>query len=145
MALHSPENFHATPPAGFDGQFHWDYLNGAFGNTIRPMDLDGVVERNGYFLVFETKDVGKNVDKGQQITLERLVETGRFEIVLIWGKREVVFMQTWTPQVPTERCPTCQRRRGRCTVSRSEIVAASNEDVYAYAADWFRRMNERPR
>lgn len=50
------ERFDEMRPAGFDGVFDWDFLIEAFAPTrIQPTDVDFIVERNGYFLVFETK------------------------------------------------------------------------------------------
>ncbi len=50
MIKHDDAFFDMT--AGFD----WDFMDYAFFPTrIKPMDIDGVVERNGRFLVFETK------------------------------------------------------------------------------------------
>lgn len=36
---------------------------------IQPMDLDAVIERNGHFLIHETKTPGKRIEEGQIITL----------------------------------------------------------------------------
>ena len=75
-------------PAGFDGTFDWDFLTPAFGSTnIQPMDIDYFVERNGWFLVIETKGRGVKVPLGQQIALENLVRRGHFIVLIVWGKR----------------------------------------------------------
>lgn len=37
-----------------------------------PMDFDSVVEKNGHFLIFETKEEGKEIEKGQSITLTNM-------------------------------------------------------------------------
>lgn len=50
------------------------------------MDFDGVVERKGHYLIFETKDVGKEIPRGQQITLENLKNPKSFTVLKIWGK-----------------------------------------------------------
>lgn len=73
--------FDADPPAQYDGVFLWDFLGGAFGASIRPMDFDAVVERRGAFLVFETKAPGVPLPTGQRLTLERLVQDRRFTVV----------------------------------------------------------------
>jgi hypothetical protein len=70
-----------------DRLWDWAILDGCFGNTkIKPTDVDGMVERNGYFLLLETK--GKNValNQGQRIYLERLRSTGIFTNLVIWGE-----------------------------------------------------------
>ena len=74
-------------PASFDGEFDWDFLFAAFyGTKIKPMDIDAVIERNGHFLIFETKAEGKGVDAGQRITLTRLWREGNKTIFLLMGK-----------------------------------------------------------
>jgi len=83
MTVKYPDRFNRALPAGFDGLFDWDFLLPAFqGTRITPMDLDAVVERNGQFLVFETKENGAPIPVGQTITLERLVLKGITVIVL---------------------------------------------------------------
>ena len=79
MTINNPEKFVA-------GLWDWGTLDGCFGDTkIMPTDLDGFVERNGKFLVLETKAPGVEVKRGQQLTFERLVSTGVFTVVLVWG------------------------------------------------------------
>ena len=57
-----PEKFKQSLAAGFDGCFDWSWTDGCFGKTrIKPMDFDGVVERKGNLLVFESKDLGIKV------------------------------------------------------------------------------------
>lgn len=83
------DNFNENLPAGYDGHFEWDCFkeNGCFGNTkIEPMDFDGVVERKYHYLVFETKDDGKDVPQGQQITLDHLRAPKSFTIMKLWPK-----------------------------------------------------------
>ena len=87
--IYNKEKFTSSPPAGYDGVFDWSWTQGCFGDTkITPMDIDGIVERHGHFIVFETKSVGVPVPKGQQITLDSLVKTKKFTVMIIWGKRE---------------------------------------------------------
>ena len=68
-------------------QWDWACLDGCFGRTrIKPTDIDGFVERNGRFLVLETKLPGVPIPEGQRITIKRLAETGRFVIYVVWGR-----------------------------------------------------------
>jgi hypothetical protein len=88
MTIKYRRSFEAARPAGFDGEFDWDFLLPAFeGTKITPMDLDCVVEKNGKFLVFETKLKDAPISLGQQIMLERLVETKLFNVIILRGKR----------------------------------------------------------
>ena len=78
---------HCKEIIGFDGIFNWAWTQGCFGKTkITPMDFDGVVERHHHFLIFETKDVGKNIPQGQLLTFEALKTPRTFTVMKIWGK-----------------------------------------------------------
>jgi hypothetical protein len=88
--INNEENFNRYPPAAYDGQFHWDvfHLSGCFADTkIKPMDFDGVVERKLNYLIFESKDNGKEVPQAQQWTLDRLSEAKSFSVIEVWPKR----------------------------------------------------------
>lgn len=89
----SPDSFDRSTPAGFDGIFNWKWTEGCFTGKIEPMDFDGVVERNHHFLVMETKDVGKQIDQGQQITLDHLMAPKSFCVMRIWGKNEPQYFE----------------------------------------------------
>lgn len=97
MTILYPERFQQARPAGFDGVFDWDFLKGAFGPVIMPMDLDGVVERKGRFLVFETKEPGRPIPRGQEISLNALRATGIFTIFVVYGKTAdtLTSMEEW--------------------------------------------------
>ena len=93
-----PEQFNKSKPARYDGVFDWSWTDGCFGETkIKPMDWDGVVERYGNFIVFETKNPGIEIPMGQRITLEAAHKTGLFTIMLIWGKSCPENFEVWFP------------------------------------------------
>lgn len=74
--------FDECPPAGFDGEFVWDFLKPAWAGTkIEPMDIDAHVERYGAHLMFETKPPGVNVSEGQRIALKALASRPRITVV----------------------------------------------------------------
>jgi hypothetical protein len=80
--------FKESAPPGFDGIFDWSWVTGCFGDTkIMPMDIDGIVERKGNFLIFETKRIGTPVPRGQMITLNKLIEVGKMTVMIIYGKK----------------------------------------------------------
>ena len=82
-----PETFIRTLPPGSDGVFDWSWSSGATkGTNISPMDLDGIIEKNGNFIIFETKNPGVPVALGQRITLTRLYENLNTTVVIIQGK-----------------------------------------------------------
>ena len=82
-----PDKFKGLNSANFDGLFDWDFLKPAFtGTKIDFMDFDGVVERRGKFLLFETKDIGIPIPTGQRITLNALLKTGLWTVAHLEGK-----------------------------------------------------------
>lgn len=87
MTVIHPRAFKTSPSAGFDGLFDWDFLKPAFAPTkIEPMDFDGVVERRGQFLCFETKAGIKPIPDGQVIALKSAVMTGPWTVVVLRAK-----------------------------------------------------------
>lgn len=79
MTIQNPDKY-------LSNLWDWAILAGCFGTTrIEPTDLDGFVERNGKFLVIETKAPGVEVKTGQMITFDALVHTGYFSVVVVWG------------------------------------------------------------
>lgn len=97
--IHRPDAFIKSPAAGADGVFNWDWTKGCFdkANKISPMDFDGVVERNGNFILFETKDVGTAIPRGQFITLKAAHDQGCWTIMLIEGKHLPERGRIWWP------------------------------------------------
>lgn len=80
MTINNPELFCA-------GLWDWATLDGCFGNTrIKPTDIDGFVERNGKFLIIETKGAGVPIPKGQWITFNELRKLEVFTIIVVWGE-----------------------------------------------------------
>ncbi len=69
-----------------DALWDWGILEGCFGTTgIAPTDVDGLVERNGHFLLLEAKGPGVPLKRGQSRTLEALIATGCFTVLVVWG------------------------------------------------------------
>lgn len=79
--------------------WQWDkVLGGCFGKTnISPSDLDGIVERNGKFLVLEAKSPRGTMSIGQKRLLHALGRLEEFTVVIVWGeKHDVEKMQVIT-------------------------------------------------
>ena len=96
VTIKHPETFNNSLSAGFDGVFDWGWTNGCFGKgKITPMDFDGVVEKKGNFILFETKGVNVPVPKGQIITLESAYRLKCFTIVFIEGKLSPERVMVW--------------------------------------------------
>ncbi len=90
--VYNKEGFIKSLPANFDGIFDWSWLKGKFPRGIMPADIDGLVEYNSHFFVFETKGVGVMIPDGQKYTMEALLRTGYFTIMVIWGDN----VEDWT-------------------------------------------------
>jgi hypothetical protein len=98
--IRDKDKFDQKRPAGYDGHFDWDFLKPAWGGTkIEPMDIDGMVERNGRFLKFETKNPLAEMPLGQEIALRRLVilGKGKIHLMVLYGKNEksIEGMEEW--------------------------------------------------
>ena len=81
MTIRDAERFMA-------GVWDWGFLDGAFRNgRVKVSDIDGIVERNGNFLIFETKARGidHNANNGQAILLERLASQRLNMVVWLFG------------------------------------------------------------
>jgi len=64
----------------------WAFLNECFAPTNgRVTDIDGLIERNGKFLIIETKKPGAKIPQGQQILFDHMRGTGIMTVLIIWG------------------------------------------------------------
>lgn len=79
MTINDPEKFCAS-------LWDWGVLRGCFGDTkIEPTDIDGMVERHGQFLWFETKEPNVRIPDGQRITFTNAASTNFITVLVIWG------------------------------------------------------------
>lgn len=127
-----PEAFKNSPAAGFDGTFDWSWTEGCFGKTkITPMDFDGVVERKGNFIVFETKDKGLTVPQGQLITLGRFWERGGVTVLFVYGKMKL------------ERCIyVLPRKSNRPSPISGELIGV--EKAQDFVKKWYAHADNNP-
>lgn len=126
--INNQQLFDGSKPAGFDGLFEWDWLKGAFGPSIMPMDFDAVVERHGQFLLYETKHIGVPVPKGQLITLESLVKNKVWTVFILHGKRQPKELIIWTAD---EDGSVCERI----------VNPVSRRIVWDESYKWFQKAN----
>ncbi len=125
--IRNPAGFLRSPAAGFDGVFDWAWTQGCFGETrITPMDFDGVVERHGQLLIFETKDIGVPVKQGQLITLRAAHAKGGTTVMIIHGKRGPERSHCWYPD------------------SRLTADLTGEDEARAFVARWYRWADRRP-
>jgi hypothetical protein len=121
--IRNPAEFERAKPAGYDGLFCWDFLKGAFGPKIEPMDFDGVVERRGHFLVFETKRDSVEMSLGSEITFAALLKSPRWTVILC--EKHPDDIQGWTVWTRAGQ----QHYRG------------DSRALYEWCAQWFRSVS----
>ena len=105
--------------------WNWQCLDGCMGERKQCVsDVDGIVERNGQFLVIETKSTGVEVPMGQSIMFSSFTRLPEFRVLIVWGKPgHVTHMQRWGG-------------------SKRE---ATNEDMENAVKEWWGRVNHLPR
>ena len=71
---------------------HTDYgeFKGLIPNNpnVVPSNVDGILERNGQFLILEWKRLGEKVSNGQKIMLQALAAKPSFMVVIIYGNTD---------------------------------------------------------
>lgn len=81
MTIHSPDIYAANI-------WDWGFLDECFSpSKIKITDIDGLIERNGHFLLIETKMPDIEIPKGQSILFDALLKTRCFHVLIIWGYR----------------------------------------------------------
>lgn len=63
----------------------WGPLNDCFQGKVRISDIDGMVERNGFFVFLEQKGAQMQIPVGQDIALSRLAQIQQFTVLIIFG------------------------------------------------------------
>jgi len=97
-------------------------LFGSFGDNCRITDVDGVIERRGRFLVFETKPPGGQPPPvGQMRALQALARLPQFTVAIVWGQPDEPEMMQVLPGLPRP-----------CT----------SKDLWEFAAQWWCLVNE---
>lgn len=108
----------------------WKILNGCFGSTrIVPMDIDGAVERNGYFLFIETKEPGVPLKRGQEIFYTALAKKQGITVFLVWGAPAVPAQIQAFARNGASDLQDCDLDKLRRWVSRWFTLACSNNDL----------------
>jgi predicted ATPase len=65
------------------------FLKGLFRNLSElPINIDMLMEKNGYFVIAEWKKPGEHIPKGQMIALKRLAEMPRVNVLIITGNSD---------------------------------------------------------
>jgi len=128
----------------------WTEFNTCFEpSRIRISDIDGIVERNGHFLVLDLKHPNTTLNTGQRILYQQLVRKG-FTVVIVFG--------TTTHDIPSERCSSGAEAMiadlGTIVVARLCVIGAdgdqdeydaSNTDLWNFIRKWYTKANrDRP-
>ena len=120
MSIEDPEKFAA-------GHWDWAILNGCFGDSkIKPTDIDGAIERNGFFLFLEAKAPGAQLKMGQRIFYEQLTRVKHISAIVVWGQ--------------TNRPAQYQMHNW---IGTSKILPCTPEKFRAIVAKWYERANQR--
>lgn len=117
----------------FEEHWDWGFLKaaGCFGGTkIEPTDVDGMTERNGYFILIEAKSPGVIVKQGQKLLQASLVDTGVFTVVNMWGTARTQNVQ----ELEVLQSHLFRYKRTPATLS----------DLIALHTKWFNRVESLP-
>jgi hypothetical protein len=104
----------------------WEFLNDCWEGRIRPTDIDGVVERNGYFLFLEGKPLRGKLGDGQKILFKML--TKEF-------KKSSVFILYGEPGYPKEY----QQIIGGKILNKK---SCNTKEIKRIFSTWFKAVNE---
>lgn len=99
----------------------WGILDGCFGPTIKPTDIDGVVEKNGQFLFIEAKGLGIDIPLGQQIMYKQMARKG-MSVLIIWGETN---------------CPNYAQLFSTHYPNGSEISPTNLEEIRRICKTWY--------
>jgi hypothetical protein len=73
-----------------EGHWDWKFIDDVLPGRMKVSDIDGIIEKNEHFLVFEGKKPRIDIPTGQRIMLEALRNTGRCTVVYLWGEKSFV-------------------------------------------------------
>jgi hypothetical protein len=138
--IRSIEKFQRSAPAKFDGFWGWESVEMAFPGRIYPTDIDGLVERKGHFLLFETKgidDAGnlRPIPMGQKITLRSLHKLGTFTILIVWCSESKI--ETPAGKLLIKEAPT-HFQIWRPNRSISPVYRCEMSDIVETCKNWYR-------
>ena len=108
----------------------FELFEDCFGGKIRPTDIDGAVERNGHFLIFEWKRNGADIPTGQRIFFEKLSSKPGITVFVVWH-------DTATPSAITK---AGMFKDGRWKGEKKTDL----EGVRKACREWFEKVNQAP-
>lgn len=72
-----------VPQIRKQGRTRFDFLGGCLPDGCEPTDIDNLIEHKGRFLVFEYKQPGEDMPRGQERALQALLELNRNAVTII--------------------------------------------------------------
>jgi hypothetical protein len=69
-----------------DAAWDWSCLDGCFSGSIRPTDIDGLVERKGHALFLEAKPPNGYLTVGQELTFKSLSRKPLLCAIVFFGE-----------------------------------------------------------
>lgn len=99
--------------------WNWAILHGCFGSTrISPTDVDGLVERNGHYLLLECKGAKvTGLDTAQHIVFRGLARDHGVTVFVLYGDRNLpTRMTVFHPGGDVERIDKTDLDGVRCRV-----------------------------
>lgn len=87
--LHDPNSY-------LTSFWDWTPFNECFSPArLKIGDIDGIVERNGHFLIIETKRPNAQLSTGQDIMFSKLVKLPEFNVLIIYGEANMPVRYQW--------------------------------------------------
>ena len=102
-----------------------EVLGGRIDNCL-PSDIDGILERNGYMLVLEAKNLTEKLSEGQARVLDAFLRTGLGSVLIVYLSG-----------------PRVRRVRGYTHWGTVIDVEADSEKLRAWVSMWIRRVSDR--
>ena len=110
----------------------WDDLLDCFPRGIRPTDIDGMVEINGWVLIIDQKEPGKTFEEGQRRAYNALRERPNTTVV---GIRDGLNSEVEVIILPSEAPPS-----GAGEMGIPSVAPALANAVYAATTVRVRRL-----
>lgn len=104
----------------------WSQFHDCFpSDKMSLSDIDGIMERNGYFLIIETKRPNVKIPTGQWILLRTLSKHENITVMIVWGhKNQPIALQF---------------------VGQKEQIRIDLQGMKKYIKEWFDKVDKRPR
>ncbi len=72
-----------VPQIRKQGRLRFDFLGNLLPGDCAPTDIDNLIERNGKFLVFEYKQPGEEMPRGQEIALQKFLSLNPAKVSIL--------------------------------------------------------------